>query len=374
MARRSLIVSIITGGSLLAPSAAFACGGLVAANGAVNLSRTTTLAAYVDGIEHYITAFEFSGLGGAKFGSIVPLPGEPTSVKRAGDWTLQRLIQEVTPPAPLAPTAFSAGESLSADRAQVILEVEIDALDITVVKGGAGEIATWALEEGFDLSPDAPEVLEFYADRSPYFMAAAFDAKRAANLNQFAGDSTPIHVTIPVKKPWVPLRILALGRNAVEPVTADVFLLTEAAPALLPVPVGAGNDAGMPIARGLRIERSEAASKLLLSDLRSDKGMKWLPGDGMWLTFLKLDGLAKDIGYDLAIDASGAGRPSWRAAGFPIGVFGLAQNPVRGPSVRFVDRFVTVPVASVDRTGWIASALLLATAAGVALYRRRNLG
>jgi hypothetical protein len=368
-----LIVSIVTGGSLLAPSAAFACGGLVAANGAVNLSRTTTLAAYVDGIEHYITAFEFSGLGGAKFGSIVPLPGEPESVKRAGDWTLQRLIQEVTPPIP-QPAAIGFGTAASADRAQVILEVEIDALDITVVKGGAASVAEWAIAEGFDLSPDAPEVLEFYAERSPYFMAASFDAKRAADLSQSAGDSTPIHVTIPVEKPWVPLRILALGRKATEPVTADVFLLTEAAPALLPVPVGAGTAAGLPVARGLTIERSQAASSLLLADLRSDKGMKWLPARGMWLTFLKLDGLASEIGYDLAIDASGAGRPSWRAAGFPIGVFGLAQNPVRGPSVRFIDRFVQVPVSSVDRTGWIASSLLLIIVAAVAVFRRRTIG
>ena len=38
-------------------SAAGACGSLVAANGAVNLVRTTTLAAYHDGVEHYVTSF-----------------------------------------------------------------------------------------------------------------------------------------------------------------------------------------------------------------------------------------------------------------------------------------------------------------------------
>jgi len=363
MARRSLIVSIVTGGSLLAPSAAFACGGLVAANGAVNLARTTTLAAYVDGIEHYITGFEFTGLGGAKFGSIVPLPGEPTSVERAGDWTLQRLVQEVSPPA--RTVRFDALIETAA-RAQVILEVEIDALDITVVKGGAASVAEWALEEGFDLSPDAPEVLEFYAQRSPYFMAAVFDADRAAALNQTAGDSTPIHVTIPVEHPWVPLRILALGRQGTEPITADVFLLTETTPALLPAPAGSGSAPGLPIARGLTLERSEAASSSLLADLRSDKGMDWLPARGMWFTFLKLDGLARDIGYDLAIDASGAGRPSWRAAGFPLGVFGLAQSPIDASPSGYVARLV--------QTGWTAASLLLIAVAAVAVHRRRNLG
>ena len=43
---------------------ALACGGLIGPNGAVNLLRTTTLAGYHDGVEHYITAFEFAGGGG----------------------------------------------------------------------------------------------------------------------------------------------------------------------------------------------------------------------------------------------------------------------------------------------------------------------
>ena len=45
-----------------------------------------------------MTTFEFSGEG-ESVGSIVPLPDAPTEVTRAGDWTLQRLAQEVAPPA-----------------------------------------------------------------------------------------------------------------------------------------------------------------------------------------------------------------------------------------------------------------------------------
>ena len=78
-------------------SAAGACGSLVAANGAVNLVRTTTLAAYHDGVEHYVTSFEFTGVP-KTFGSIIPLPDKPSNVERAGDWTLQRLEREVNPP------------------------------------------------------------------------------------------------------------------------------------------------------------------------------------------------------------------------------------------------------------------------------------
>ena len=40
---------------------AFACGGLVAPNGAIRLSRATTLVAWHDGIEHYMTSFTYQG-------------------------------------------------------------------------------------------------------------------------------------------------------------------------------------------------------------------------------------------------------------------------------------------------------------------------
>src|SRR5213593_834426 len=77
-----------------------ACGGLIGPNGAVNLLRTTTFAGYPDGVEHYVTAFEFGG-GGA-FGSLIPLPGVPSDVVKGGDWTLQRLVRETNPPVPQA--------------------------------------------------------------------------------------------------------------------------------------------------------------------------------------------------------------------------------------------------------------------------------
>src|SRR5439155_13724318 len=78
-----------------------ACGGLIGPNGAVNLVRTTTLAGYADGVEHYVTAFQFAG-GSGEFGSIIPLPGVPTTVERGGDWTLQRQVRETAPPVRVA--------------------------------------------------------------------------------------------------------------------------------------------------------------------------------------------------------------------------------------------------------------------------------
>ena len=332
MVRRTLLISISTVVSLvLFAGPALACGGLVNENGSVTLVRTTTLAAYHRGIEHYVTSFEFAG-GKGEFGSIIPLPGVPTKVIRGGDWTLQRLVQETQP----QPVAFeAAGSALrAADEAHVILETKIDALDVVVLEGGGTAVGNWARENGFFLPPDAPEVLDFYAERSPVFMAVKFDATRAAELGLSVGDGTPIHVVIPTTNPWVPLRILGLGAEAGAPVEADVYLLTDLAPALLPRPVspsaasliGAGG--GSP---GLVLEASRPASPLLLADIRSDKGMEWLPTDGIWLTYLRVDARAGDLTYDLAVDASGAGQPSPRAAGLPeaapssdSGMFGTA--------------------------------------------------
>jgi hypothetical protein len=289
---------------LLAATPALACGGLIGPNGAVNLLRTTTLAGYHDGVEHYVTAFQFAGGGGA-FGSITPLPDVPTSVVKGGDWTLQRLIRE-TEPQDLRLQAVPAASA--ADGAEELMKVKIDALDLTVLRGGAADIGAWAKSHGFRLPPDAPEVLDFYANRSPIFLAAAFDADAAAARGQQLGDGTPVHITIPTDNPWVPLRILALGKAARDQIQADVYLLTDDTPALLPRPLGVN---------GIRLDYSAAASESLLTDLRSDRGMEWIPSSG-WLTKIAVDAAAGDLTYDLAIDVSGAGAPSRVDAGFEL--------------------------------------------------------
>ena len=288
----------------LTAAPAFACGGLIGPNGAVNLLRTTTLAGYHDGEEHYITAFQFAGGGGA-FGSLTPLPGIPSSVEKGGDWTLQRLIQETEPQPAFELDAVRASAAGSAEE---LMKVRIDALDVTVLRGGSAAVGTWATEHGFRLPPDAPEVLDFYAARSPIFLAAVFDADAASARGQAVGDGTPVHITIPTDNPWVPLRILALGKTGTETVTADVYLLTDTAPALLPAPTG-GN--------GIRLDHSAPATESLLTDLNSDRGMDWVPQKA-WLTKVAVDGTAAQLGYDLAIDASGAGRPSAVDAGFTM--------------------------------------------------------
>jgi hypothetical protein len=284
------------------PQLGDACAGLIGSNGAVNLGRTTTLAAYHEGVEHYVTSFEFLG-GGGEFGTLIPLPGVPSEVERGGAWTLQRLVLETDPP---IFREFAAAGVASADEAEVLLEVRIDALDVTVLKGGAESVAQWATEHGFRLSPDAPEVLDFYAQRSPIFLAAIFDGEAAAERGQLVGDGTPVHLTIPTTNPWVPVRILGLGKQPADRVEADVYLLTDERPALLPVPW-----------EGMALTYSQPASANLLDDLRSDDGMAWVP-QSAWLTKLSIDAAASELSYDLAVDASGQGQPSRRAAGLLI--------------------------------------------------------
>jgi Uncharacterized protein conserved in bacteria (DUF2330) len=343
--RRTMRMLLATAAVLAVPAPALACGGLIAPNGAVGLVKTSTLSAYVDGVEHYVTQFEFAGAEG-EFGSIVPLPGVPTKVVRGGEWTLERLAIEVQPPV-LAADAAGAEATVFRQQVQILEEKSIGALDITVLRGGGRAVGEWAEKNGFSLTPDAPEVLDFYARRSPVFMAAKFDAAEAVRRGLEAGQGTSIHLTIPTDDPWVPLRILALGQSGNALIEADVFLLTEREPALLPAPAGAASPV---TSDGLILSRNEAASEDLLVDLQSDRGMRWLPIDDMWMTYLQVREEAQDLTYDLAIDATGRGIPS------PVDA---------GLGTLSVDRPAT--------SGWLIAAILgsgIAAAAAVVLTRR----
>ena len=191
--RWRLRLAALVGAIVLGAQPALACGGLVGPGGTVQLARTTTLAGYADGVEHYLTSFTYAG-GGARFGSIVPLPGIPSDVRKGGEWTLQRLVRETQPQADSRLAAAAAAVSLQ--EAEVLQTIRVDALDLTVLRGGGRAVGDWARQQGFGLSVDAPEVLDFYAARSPIFLAASFDARRAEARGQRLGDGTPIHSTI----------------------------------------------------------------------------------------------------------------------------------------------------------------------------------
>jgi hypothetical protein len=306
-----LAIAALIGAVALAPAAG-ACGFLVAPNGAVRLVRTSTLVAWDGEVERYITNFEFSSPE-TSFGSIIPLPAQPTHVGRAGDWTLQRLAQEVAPPTTAADEAGSDAASATEDTVTVVLQTRVDSLDITVVRGGGTEVAAWATDNGFAFREDAGPLLDFYSDRSPYFLAAKFDAAAAESDGLTSGDGIPILVEMPTERPWVPLHILAFDKPAGEVVVADVFLLTPDRPELVH-------------GRGLTVGRSEQASDLLLDDLRSDDQMAWIPRDA-WFSHLELVVPAGDLDYDLSVGAAGT-PPSLLEAGLTR--FDLSASDLEG--------------------------------------------
>ena len=84
-----------------------------------------------------------------------------------------------------------------------------------------------------------------------------------------------------------------------------MFLLTDDRPALRAGGVG------------LELARSDAASEDLLADLRSDKGMGWVP-DKMWLSYLRVNTAAKNLDYDLAVSTHAGVLPSARMVGIGL--------------------------------------------------------
>ena len=97
-------------------------------------------------------------------------------------------------------------------------------------------------------------------------------------------------------------------------INADVYLLTPNKPSILP------------LAKGLNLERSEQASDSLMADLRADKGGEWIPDSSMWLSFLRIDALAGDLDYDLAVDVGGE-APSTVDAGIEAPPVAPADPP-----------------------------------------------
>jgi hypothetical protein len=216
-------------------------------------------------------------------------------------------------------------------KVEVIQRVKVDALDIVVVRGGGPDVAEWAGKNGFDLTPDTPAVLGHYSDQGAVFALAKFDSLAATKKGLVEGQGTVIHFTIPTPAPWVPLRILALGKHHSEIVDADLFILTDRRPDLEPA---VGDYPGM------KIRSSAPASTTLLADLRSDRGMGWLPERGLWLTALTLQTRAGTIQADLSID--GGGPPLAAAAadrdvtwpyGWWVAVLGMSALVVAAAAV-----------------------------------------
>jgi Uncharacterized protein conserved in bacteria (DUF2330) len=273
---------------------ALACGGLVAPDGDVRLAKATTFVAWSAGVEHYVTSFAYTGAV-VDVGWIVPLPAVPTSITEAGAWTLQRLEREFAPPVTQEDFALSAGAAFAP--AIVIEQVQVEALDVTVLKGSGQAVIDWCTHNGFLVSAEIQNHLLRYASTSPVFMAAKYNTSIALQRHQQAGDGVPLLITMRTPELWVPLEILA---SAGAPVNADLFLLTDRP---LHTQSGVSSDgASVDGAPGFTVAGAEPISPSLHRDLSIDRNMSWVPANG-YVTYLTLNEPGARVTYDLGIDS-----------------------------------------------------------------------
>jgi hypothetical protein len=336
----------------LSAAPAAACGGLVAANGAVRLARATTMVAWHAGIEHYVTSFSFQGVASG-IGWVVPLPAVPTQIVAAGRWTLQRLDREFNPPLQQAFAAdLAAG---AASRAAVVVEqTQVEAVDITVLRGSAHEVITWSNQNHFALNDETRAHIETYAHASPIFMAARYDVDAARRLGRFQGDGTPVLITMPTPHLWVPLEVLA---NAHDPVDADLFLVTDRRPGtgeefgLFGIPSNSVGDE-LPGAAGFTVQGQEWMNQRLHDDLAGDRNMSWVPVNS-WVTHLVLGAPSESVTYDLSVAGDGTMRlaslgttPETATTQAPEAQFTPRAHPT-GTSLAAVGAIVVLPLLGV---------------------------
>ena len=276
----------------------FACGGLVAPDGDVRLAKATTFIAWSGGVERYVTSFAFTGAV-TDVGWIVPLPAVPTSIKEAGAWTLQRLEREFAPVFPEDQLAFAS--AAPGAPATVIEQVQVEALDVTVLKGSGQAVIDWCTHNGFLVSPEIKDHLLRYATSSPIFMAAKYNTSLALERHQQAGDGVPLLITMHTPHLWVPLEILATPGA---PVNADLFLLTDQ-----PLRTDGGvlvtsrlTHGTLDSAQGFSLAGAEPMNASLHHDLSIDRNMSWVPAHG-WLTYLTLNAPGAQVTYDLGVGA-----------------------------------------------------------------------
>ncbi|HVC41333.1 MAG TPA: DUF2330 domain-containing protein [Candidatus Saccharimonadales bacterium] len=274
----------------------FACGGLVAPDGDVRLAKATTFIAWSGGIERYVTSFAYTGAV-TDVGWIVPLPAVPTSIKEAGAWTLQRLEREF---APVFPGLELADAASAGAPATVIEQVQIEALDVTVLKGSGQAVIDWCTHNGFLVSPEIEDHLLRYASSSPVFMAAKYNTSLALQRHQQAGDGVPLLITMRTPHLWVPLEILA---TAGAPVNADLFLLTDqplrTADGVL-VTSRLTDGTTLDSAPGFTLAGAEPMNASLHHDLSIDRNMSWVPAQG-YVTYLTLNAPGARVTYDLGV-------------------------------------------------------------------------
>jgi hypothetical protein len=303
MLKKLAAVAIALGLFAIQALPALACGALVAPNGSVRLARATTLVAWHDGVERYLTSFSYQG-DFSNLGWIVPLPAVPMKIEEGGAWTLQRLERESHP---VQPTFGAVEATASSDSAAVLQQVKIEALNITVIRGSGSQVLNWATDNGFFLNDETRAHLLGYAKGSPIFLTAKYDTSAAKARGLLQGDGTPLLITMKTAHIWVPLEVLAIEGQQVQ---ADLFLLTDQ-------PVYTSDFAAMvgqssvgsqvPGAPGFVLSFQEKITPPLYHDLSTDRNMGWVSPDS-WLTYLTLNAPEPTVTYDLGVSSKGVIR------------------------------------------------------------------
>ena len=281
--RRPWLPPLVAASALLVSAApALACGGLIGPNGAVNLLRTTTLAAYHDGVEHYVTSFEFAG-GGGTVRLADPAAGRPDQ---------GRARRRLDPAAPRArDRSTTAGSGLRPPRGGrrgrrgrgPPRDHDRRARHHRPSRAAPTRSACGRASTASACRPMRRRCSTSTPSAAQIFLAAVFDGDAAVGAGP---GRRRRHAGAPDDPDRQPVGAAAHpGPGQARPRTpceADVFLLTDAMPAMLP-------DAGAFAANdGLVLDHSARASDALLADLRSDDGMEWVPDDA-WLTKIAVD-------------------------------------------------------------------------------------
>lgn len=321
---RKLIVpaALAVGLVVIQAPAALACGGLVAPNGAIRLTRATTLVAFHNGIEHYMTSFTYEG-DVSNLGWIVPLPAVPLAIQEGGAWTLQRLFRETHPV--VLDRAFAGAANTAAPSAagvQIIQQTQVEALNITVLRGSGQAVLDWCSQNGFFVNADTRAHLLIYGSGTPIFMAVKYDTARAQARKQIQGDGSPVLITLKIPRPWVPLEVLALDGQQVN---ADLYFLTDRPLNISEANAVIGQSAvgsEIPGAPGFQVAFQEPMNATLYHDLSTDRNMGWVCSDG-WLTYLSLDAPEEQVTYDLSVTDSGI---------IKLGHFGMAPMAIAAPA------------------------------------------
>jgi hypothetical protein len=248
-----------------------------------------------------MTSFSYQGQSLSDFGWIVPLPAVPQKVEEGGGWTLQRLNRETHPQllfALHAPAPTAAGSPV------VLQQVQVRALDITVLRGSGQAIVDWCRQNGFLLNGETRAHLSVYAKGSPIFMAAKYNVARAQATGQLVGDGAPVLITMRLEHPWVPLEVLA---NGVAEVNADVYMITPErvyTSDLAALEQESPEGSFVPHAPGLAVRYQQPVGDQLFGDLSRDKNMGWMKPGG-WLTYIDLSAPASSVTYDMGVSPAG---------------------------------------------------------------------